>query len=179
MKDVTSYEEYLTQVPHEVQEEFEKIRKGELCEWLVLLADSNAPEVIELAENDEEKQFVLEELERLSQDKEALMSMLSDKYEEINRYSEYKQAQEMGHAAGHAAGHAEGHAAGHAEGHAIGQVASYVDLIQKNLCENRDAESIASFLKVDIEYVKNIATLLALYPEENEEEIAKRILKIT
>lgn len=141
---------------------YPKERK-ELCKWLVLMADSNAPEVRQLAVEDVEKQLVLQELERMSKNREELMTMLADKYEEITRYSELQSAEERGEKRGRVEGRVEG------ESKTISQ-------IRKKLQKKLSLSEIADMLELEVDYVEKIVQLIEEFPQKDDMEIMSLFL---
>ena len=133
----------------------------ELCEWLILIADTNSEEAKKVIDRDGEKQKVIQELKIMSQDREVLLSMFKEKYEEVNRNSELKEAR------------LNGEKAGKIEGERIGKVVEKISLIRKNTKKNMESKAIADFLEVELGYVEEVIKLLEEFPESTDEELAK------
>ncbi len=120
-----------------------KTENKELCEWLLLLADVNDEEVQRLTAIDQEKSEIIEELYQISQNKEDLMAMLSEKYAEATRSSELVEARREGEK----------------RGRLLGEYRSKIELIMKNH-ENFSAEAASGIFVWDRAIVDEVYRIL-------------------
>lgn len=69
-----------------------------------------------------------------------------------------------------------GHAAGHAAGHVAGLAERDVDLVRKNSMR-LSATQLAELMGKEVTYIEEIVELIESYPEEENEELVKRMLE--
>jgi len=71
-------------------------QQEELCLWLAFMADVNSEYAIKLAESRAEFKNIRQELYMMSKNREEMLAMLADKYEEAIRFSELEEAKRSG-----------------------------------------------------------------------------------
>ncbi|MDD3340091.1 MAG: PD-(D/E)XK nuclease family transposase [Lachnospiraceae bacterium] len=116
--------------------------KEELCFLLAFMADVNGETAKDLAKTNPSYSAIQAELANMNKDKEAMLAMLADKYEEIIHNSEIKQARDEGMDIGEK----KGIAIGEKKGIAIGEKKGMKTMIQNAYANLRDTAKVAALL---------------------------------